>query len=223
MTNLAVTLDFAALLLSLGVFLLFLLHSLEKPARGQLYLATAFLLISGSFAFQLSQEFAPNFILLSFFKEFLYALGLIFFTTVVVEVLFPSPHFGLYYLLISLGFTSIFSLLALATLDFNLTTYYQHWSEIIWVLVQVIILIFLTFSLLQTALKTRKKGSAVFAAVFILWLIERSLEGVQFHILQTPFEPELLVEKSLHLAALFFMFTYAALRLASLMRKKEQS
>ncbi len=221
MTNLAVTLDFAALLLSLGLFLLFVLHYLEKPARSQLYLATAFVLISGSFAFQLAQEFAPNSILLPFLKEFLYALGLIFLTTVVVEVIFPHPHLGLYYLLIALGLTSTFSLVALATLDFNLTSYYQHWSKVVWLLVQVIILIFLTFFLLQTALQTRKRGVIVFATVFALWLIERGFEGVEFHLLPTPLKPELLIERCFHLAALLLMFTYAAFSLARIVREKK--
>jgi hypothetical protein len=220
LTNLAATLDFAALLLSLGVFLLFLLHYLEKPARGQLYLATAFLLLSGSFAFQLAQEFSPSFILLPFFREFLYAVGLIFFTTVVVEVLFPYRHLGLYYLLITLGLTSTFSLIALATLDLNLTSYRQHWSEVVWSLVQIIILSFLTFFLLQTALKTKRKGAMVFATVFTIWLIERAIESVEFHLLSKPIEPNFLIEKNLHLAALILMFTYAALSLAKLVREK---
>jgi len=201
--------DFLTIILYLGTALLLLLYNLKRPSPTRIYLIIAFLLTAGSFSLWLATEFS-SFVLIPLIREYLFALGLVFFTTVVVGNLFPYPHLSFYYLLTSLGLTSIFSALALADLNLKLTDYSAHWSFPVWLVVQIVILGVLSYFLIRSALKTKKRGPIVYTAVFLLFLSERLIEGMETYILKEFFEPEMLIERCLHLLAALLVFTYAA-------------
>lgn len=222
MKNLVVVVDFLSLILYLGTALLILLYNLKRPAQSRVYLIIAFLLISGSFSIWLIENFT-SFALLSVIREYLFALGLIFFTTVVVEVLSGSVQISFYYLLLSLGLTSLFTLTAMATLDFNLSRYYLHWSFPIWLIVQIIILGTLSYFLVASAIKTRKKGTIVYAIIFILLFLGRFIEGFEIYVLKEFLEPSFSIERVLHLTAAILVFTYAAYGLIKISLPKKKA
>ncbi len=208
MENLLVAIGFLTLILYLGTALLIFLYNIKRPAETRTYLIIAFLLISGTFSFWLVEIFYSS-SFLALIREYLFALGLIFFTTVVVEVLSGSSQIGFYYLLTSLGLTSLFALIAIATLDFN-QIYYLQWSFPVWIIVQVIILGILSYFLIVSVLKTKQKGTIVYATIFILFFIERFLEGLEICILKETLELSFLIERLIHLVTAILIFTYAA-------------
>lgn len=178
--------------------------------------------MASSFSLWMVGEFS-TLVLIPLLREYLFASGLIFFTAVVVEILFPYPYLNIYYLLASLGLTSIFTVVAMATLNLKLRDYSLHWSFPVWLLVQIVLLGTLSYFLVRSALKTKKKGPLVYACTFFLFLACRVIEGAEIYILRGFLGPSPFIEKGLHLLAALIVFTYAAYGLIkiSLPEKKQ--
>lgn len=221
MKNLVIVVDFLTLILYLGAALLVLLYNLKRPAQSRIYLIIAFLLMAGSFSFWLVNDFT-SLVFLSLIQEYLFALGLIFLTTVVVEAIFASAQIGLYYLLASLGLTSLFALVAIATLDLNLSHYYLHWSFPVWLIVQMVILGVLSYFSILSAVKTKQRGIVVFASAFILLFVDRFIDGLEVYFLKDFLEPPFLIERVLHLLTALLIFTYAAYGLIRISLPKKE-
>lgn len=208
--NVSTTFSIASLGMGLLLSLFLFLTYRRTRERSKAFLATGFFLIAIDSLLQAVAGITKNNVVFwQLSGHYLGALGVIFFSFVIVALLTESERISKIYLGVSIALTSLFAVLCYATVDFSLASYSQHWTDIVWIAVQLLVFGVLTGALGLTWLKAPQVGVVTFGVVFFLWFISRLIHFTIACFIGLPKTLMSSTEEFLEMAALFILLGYA--------------